>query len=377
MAMEDSLELDIDDESRSEMERTLSKHMTAAAQRKEKDLLVYVAEQILRERAVVTSPAWETLIEHCRTVSYKERKETEFKLASSTLMTFSGIGHASIGGAAILDGCPVIGKTAQDDIAFLIIDPQVDFHEGGSLAVTGANADSEKIASLLRKYCDRINRVVVTLDTHHPLHIAHSAFWKGVDGTSPSPFTEITSASIRKGTWTPRQPELAEWALEYTDSLEEGGRFTLLIWPNHCLVGSPGHSVSPVLMPALNDWTVSRARTITWVLKGQNNRTEMYSAIKAEVPVEDDPATSLNSELVSSLIKHKQVVVCGEAKSHCVNFTLRDLVSVWPRDRMADLVLLRDCCSAVSGYEAQAEKFENDMRAAGVTVLDAAEFQPA
>ena len=39
------------------------------------------------------------------------------------------------------------------------------------------------------------------------------------------------------------RPALQEWALEYTQSLEAGGRFTHIIWPYHCLIGSKGHAV--------------------------------------------------------------------------------------------------------------------------------------
>ena len=140
------------------------------------------------------------------------------------------------------------------------------------------------------------------------------------------------------------------------------------------------------------------------MLKGQNNRTEMYSALKAEVPVMDDPATRLNVDLIATLQQHRQVVVCGEAKSHCVNFTLRDLLSAWPAARVGDLVLLDDACTSVAGanpnpnpnpntntntdtntytntiqvagFEAAAAEFEKDMRAAGVQVVSTAEFTP-
>lgn len=49
----------------------------------------------------------------------------------------------------------------------LIIDPQIDFHPGGSLAVTGANEDSARIAQLIAANVDEIDEIIVTLDTHH------------------------------------------------------------------------------------------------------------------------------------------------------------------------------------------------------------------
>ena len=116
---------------------------------------------------------------------------------------------------------------------------------------------------------------------------------------------------------------------------------------------------------------------MTWVLKGQNNRTEMYSALRAEVPVADDPATLLNQQLVKTLASHPQVVICGEAKSHCVNLTTRDLLSAWPKGRTAaDIVVLEDATSPVPGCEADADKFFDDMRAAGVTLVKAADWKP-
>ena len=52
-------------------------------------------------------------------------------------------------------------------VILLIIDPQVDFHPGGSLAIANANDDSERTASLILNNIDHIDDIVVTLDTHH------------------------------------------------------------------------------------------------------------------------------------------------------------------------------------------------------------------
>jgi hypothetical protein len=56
------------------------------------------------------------------------------------------------------------------------------------------------------------------------------------------------------------------------------------------------------------------------------------------------------------VLKHAdKVVICGEALSHCVNYTVRDLVDAWPQDRLGDLVILIDCASPVPGFEAAGE----------------------
>ena len=154
-----------------------------------------------------------------------------------------------MGASSVLDGCPV--QEDSGGACLLIIDPQADFHEGGSLAVAGATGDSERIAALLLRHAEQIDRVVVTLDTHHTMHIAHAAFWKDAAGASPAPHTAITHAEVKAGKWKPRVASEALWALEYCTRLEAKGRFTLTIWPTHCLLGSSGHAVEPGLAAAL------------------------------------------------------------------------------------------------------------------------------
>jgi len=274
-----------------------------------------------------------------------------------------------------MDGVP-----AKDDynggLALFIIDPQVDFHEGGSLAVSGAIQDSKKIIKLLKNFRDHIERIVVTLDTHHSMHIHTGPFWQDANGKQPEPFTTIVAKDVKDGKWTAREPVMQDWARQYAEQLEEGGRFQILIWPPHCILGTPGHAVHAPLMEALTEWAISRKRSINWLFKGQNNRTEMYSALKAEVPVPSDPTTAINTSVVNTFTRHAKVVCCGEAMSHCVNHSVRDLVSKWPASRVSDIVLLSDAASAVPSFEDAAQRFLTDMQAAGVTVTTTDSFEP-
>jgi nicotinamidase-related amidase len=254
----------------------------------------------------------------------------------------------------------------------LIIDAQNDFHANGSLAVAGAYSDSERIAQLIRENLDKIDDIVVTLDTHNPEHIAHAVFWNSEEdgsGSMPTPFQRITHDDVVNRKWFPVDKALQEHCLKYTKALEEKGRFTLTIWPAHCLVGTKGHDIVSNIQGALDEWSARHeGRSVTRVNKGQNNLTEMYSAIEAEVPVPDDVRTHTNSTLVQQLKNAKKVVVCGQALSHCVNYTTRDILKNWdPRDT-ADIVVLTDASSAVTGCQEDATKFLTDMKESGVTL---------
>ncbi len=249
-----------------------------------------------------------------------------------------------------------------------IVDPQNDFHPGGSLAVPGSNEDSGRIAELIRSNADKIDEIYVSLDSHHRIHIAHSVFWTNDLDEHPNPFTLIKHEDVVSGIWKPVDPSLLEYVKQYTKSLEEKGRFVVCIWPEHCLIGTAGHAVVPVLNDALQEWVKTQLKTVQYIHKGMSCLTEMYSALAAEVPVKDDPSTHINHDLIQSLHEADTVLICGEAKSHCVNYTMRDLAAHWKKD-MSDLVLLSDCTSAVPGFEAAAIQFEADMSSLGCRIL--------
>lgn len=276
----------------------------------------------------------------------------------------------------------------------LLIDVQKDFHPGGSLAIPTADDDANRVAQLIQTHGSKIDRVVATLDSHHKLHIAHPCFWLDAKGSHPSPFTIISHDDVINGTWQPRSTlalspgdltvfqvaskgdegatlDLLEYAKEYTKRLEAKGRFQLCIWPEHCLIGTDGHAMVENIREALNDWSDATGGSIEFVWKGQNLLTEMYSALEADVPVSKE--TSFNQALQESLLESRKLLVCGQAMSHCVNYTLRDIVDKWPKERRNEITLLTDCASAVPGFEKAAEEFQEDMKKAGIRLATAAE----
>lgn len=53
---------------------------------------------------------------------------------------------------------------------------------------------------------DKIDDIIVTLDTHNPEHIAHALFWNSAQdgsGVQPVPFQKITYDDVLSGKWFP------------------------------------------------------------------------------------------------------------------------------------------------------------------------------
>lgn len=259
----------------------------------------------------------------------------------------------------------------------LIIDPQNDFcdlppalcppGEAPALPVAGAHADLQRLAAFIDAAAPRLGAISVTLDSHQRLDIAHPGFWQTRDGGPVAPFTPITAAQLRAGDFRPRDPNAAARAQAYVDALEARGRYTLMVWPVHCEIGSWGHAVHADVRAAYNRWELQRQRSVLRVLKGANPWTEHYSAVMAEVPDAADPGTGLNRDLIAQLAPAGLLLVAGQASSHCVRATVEDLAEHLGGD-LSRVVLLSDCMSPVTGFEAHAEAFLAAMQQRGLRV---------
>lgn len=269
-------------------------------------------------------------------------------------------------------------------IQLLVIDPQNDFMDlppewlpldpvtgkatEPALPVAGAHADMLRLAKLIREGASGISAIGVTLDSHHRFDIAHPTFWKTSTGEAVAPFTTITAAHVRNGDYLPRAVSMLPRALAYIDELEQRGRYTLMVWPVHCEIGSWGHNVHPAVKAAYNHWEDSRLAMVQKISKGSNPWTEHYSALQAEVPDEEDPATQLNTALIASLDQADMLVIAGEASSHCVKATTEHIALNLPSGKTRKVVLLIDCMSPVGGFEVQHQAFLDDMVRRGVVL---------
>jgi nicotinamidase/pyrazinamidase len=237
------------------------------------------------------------------------------------------------------------------NVHLVIIDPQVDFccPTTGKLYVKGAENDMSRLAAMIDRLGKKITDIHVTLDSHHPLHIAHPVFWKDRSGNRPAPFTMISATDVEKGVWSPSSPGFYKWVLNYTRTLEKNGRYPLTIWPPHCLIGTVGQTVFPCLGEALNRWCEANYGYIDYVTKGSNILTEHYSAIQADVPDPNDPSTQINVGFLNTVNQADIVLVAGEASSHCVANTVRDACNYFGDDSLVKkLVYLKDGSSRVT-----------------------------
>lgn len=255
-------------------------------------------------------------------------------------------------------------------IHLLIIDPQNDFcHPDGSLYVTGSPDDLVNINNLLDYAKEEITDIHVSLDMHNIVDISHSCWFRDKNGDYPKPFTKISREDLHNGKWVPISH--INSTENYLERLEAFDR-EHIIWPYHCLVGSWGSCVVSWLNNKLSKIEENRISNVNYYIKGLNPLTEHFSIFSAVAPLDNDPTTQLNWNLLNPLLEADMVLISGEASSHCVAESIRDLASVmnFKKDKShSKIYILSDAMSPVKGFKHLETQMFDDMRAKGVCIV--------
>lgn len=268
-------------------------------------------------------------------------------------------------------------------IHLLLIDPQRDFCDpNGALYVPGAAEDMKRLARLIDRLRDKIDDIHVTVDSHQEIDISHPIWWKDSAGRHPGAFTLISAADVEAGRWTTTMPGAFRRSLDYLRTLDASGRYPHTIWPYHCIIGSEGHAVDATVRDSIHAWCDRRFAMVDYVTKGSNPWTEHFSGVKAEVPDASDPGTQLNTRLIRTLEEADLILLAGEALSHCLANTVRDVVAEFSDPAyVKKMVLLVDASSPVPDppaapglFSGLTSRFLTDMRKLGMRTSDCQSF---
>ncbi len=262
-------------------------------------------------------------------------------------------------------------RTAADDgfrLCLLAVDVQNTFCiPGFELYVAGRSGsgavdDNRRLCAFIYRNLGTITRIIPTLDTHLAFQIFHPAFLVDVQGRHPDPLTRIRVDDVEQGRWR-FNAELAaglgispdygqRHLLHYVRALRDSGKYELITWPYHAMLGGIGHALVSAVEEAIFFHAIARRSPAEFHVKGRHPLTEHYSVLGPEVTTGPDGEhiAERDESLVRELTQFDAVVIAGQAKSHCVAWTINDLLTqVLEGDpSLAQRVyLLEDCSSPV------------------------------
>ena len=198
--------------------------------------------------------------------------------------------------------------------------------------------DNRRLCEFVYRNLGAITQIVPSLDTHRAMQVFHPVWLIDGQGKHPAPYTLVSAEDIESGRWrlNPEAPESlgidSEYAARelayYTRRLAEGGKYQLTIWPYHALLGGIGHALVSAVEEAFFFHGIARSSQPDFQVKGEHPLTEHYSMLGPEVTEGPDgePLARRNTALVERLLEFDAVIVAGQAKSHCVAWTIDDLL---------------------------------------------------
>jgi len=255
--------------------------------------------------------------------------------------------------------------SADDDfrVALLAVDVQNTFCVPGfelfvgGRSGTGAVDDSRRLCEFIYRNLGTITQVFPSLDTHQAMQVFHAIWLVDEHGNHPDPYTLVSAADVESGRWR-ANPAVADelghdadyferHLTHYTRRLSEGGKYDLTIWPYHAMLGGIGHALVSAVEEAFFFHSVARRSQPEFQVKGDNPLTEHYSMLGPEVTEGPDGEAlgGKNTPLIEKLMSFDAVVVAGQAKSHCMAWTIDDLLE--ERELARRTYLLEDCTSPV------------------------------
>ncbi|MCY7322791.1 MAG: isochorismatase [Phormidesmis sp. CAN_BIN36] len=241
--------------------------------------------------------------------------------------------------------------------------PEFELFVGGRSG-TGAIGDNQRHCEFIYRNLGLITEIAPTMDTHMAMQIFHPIFWVNEAGEHPVPTpTIIRQEHVQNGAWkvNPKvaysltngnYETLQSHAVHYTQKLTENGKYPLTVWAYHSMLGGIGHALVSAVEEAMFFHCIARGSQTNFQIKGDNPLTENYSVLRPEVMdgVDGSAIAQKNSPLIQKLLDFDAVIIAGQAKSHCVAWTIDDLLTeILAQDpSLAKKVyLLEDCTSPV------------------------------
>jgi len=237
-----------------------------------------------------------------------------------------------------------------------IIDPLKCFcEEDGSLFVPGSIQDVNNLIQWINSNKQSLKSILVWIDSHQRNSIFFPEYWVDKNGNHPNPMTQILYDDVLSKKWRTSIKENQQRAELYIKYLQDNNRDSLMIWPYHALEGTDGKTIIPELYQAI----VDSGADIQIIPKGTDTHTEHYGIFKTEFNA--NVVDFKSHKLINQICNHEKIFWAGEAKSHCVLFSIEQFVEEISSKTLKNTIfkkcyILNSCMSTIPGFEERTEK---------------------
>jgi nicotinamidase-related amidase len=272
----------------------------------------------------------------------------------------------------------LIGIDFQNDFVLPDKSQVADGAPYATLSVPGSKGDIERFTRFIYNNCDKITRILLSVDTHYPFQIFHSAMWRDENDAPVAPYTLITTKDLASGKYkfvggNPKK------AADCVKALEAAGKGGVFIWPNHCIINSFGWKIETELNQMVTFHSTARNITPIIAFKGTDTYSEMYGILEPEY----NPHNIVTKQILDALasfdpssgdlqdMKWDKVIIGGEAGSHCLLESTKQILKRFAGhpEIIQRVYILEDCTSPVAGFEQQMKDAFDEFKRQGANIV--------
>lgn len=226
----------------------------------------------------------------------------------------------------------------------IIVDPQNDFIEGGSLAVDGAKKAMDNLVAHINNHSSEYDKIFVSLDTHNATNLGFKENWYGDGINQVIPCKPFPVDLISTGEVYPKIPYTRKEDIETI--LKQPG---FMCWPAHCVKGTRGHRIYPALEATLE----TLGSKVTYLTKGEDDARDNYSIFHYG---DRGLTRHANPFKIWDRFDYPDVFIAGLATDFCVYETVKSLQTL---DKNATYTLLISMCAAIQDSETVTKLYDS------------------
>src|SRR5574341_2555603 len=158
--------------------------------------------------------------------------------------------------------------------------PDFELFVGGRSG-RGAIDDNVRLCQFIYRNLGTITEIDPTMDTHTAMQIFHPIFLVNEAGEHPPPLTPISLEEVEQGVWKVNPAvahslahgdymALQQHLVHYCRKLSEHGKYLLMVWPYHSMLGGIGHCLVSAVEEALLFHNFARHSQTGIEVKGGN-----------------------------------------------------------------------------------------------------------
>lgn len=197
--------------------------------------------------------------------------------------------------------------------ALVLVDMQKCFLN--ELPIYGATLNYDEVAEKIENNIYDIDHITLIKNSHNNSEINNKLNWINSTGHHPQDYQEINIIDIGRK-WWPLSISI-EYAKNYSTELYKNNKNPIIIWPEHCTIGTQGHETIDTINEVLNKWENTTNKKVVIIEKGLNFYSEEYGILPEVRLIESIKNLNMSNvqKVINIILNYDNITIIGDQYS--------------------------------------------------------------